>query len=90
VIEAAMREAVTVARAEGIPLGEADIAAHLAATLSMGPVKTSMWQDLERGRTTEVDFINGFVARRAEALGLSAPVNATLTALVHAVEGRSR
>ncbi|MDQ6971539.1 MAG: ketopantoate reductase C-terminal domain-containing protein, partial [Mariprofundaceae bacterium] len=56
-------------------------------TLAMGPVKTSMWQDIERGRPSEVDFINGFVVQRGEAMGLSTPVNRMLASLVHAVEG---
>lgn len=89
VVQAAMREAVAVAHAEDIELGEEDIAKHVKVTLAMGPVKTSMWQDIERGKKTEVDFINGFIASRAGALGLAAPVNAVLTVLVHGIEGRT-
>jgi len=49
-------------------------------------VKTSMWQDLDRSRRTEVDFINGLVVRRAAEKGIEAPVNRMLTTLVHAIE----
>jgi len=86
-VRAAMQEAVDVARASDVPLDAADMDKHVEVTLAMGPVKTSMWQDIERGRPGEVDFINGFVVQRGEALGLSAPVNRMLTSLVHAVEG---
>jgi 2-dehydropantoate 2-reductase len=87
IIEAAMRETIAVARAQGVALTEEDADKHMAVTLAMGPVKTSMWQDVERGRPTEVDWINGAVVRRAEESGLDAPVNRMLVALVHALEG---
>jgi len=48
--------------------------------------KNSMLQDLERGRRTEVDYINGAIAREARALGMEAPLNEALTALVKAME----
>lgn len=84
---AAMREAVAVAQAAGVALDEGDIAGHVQVTLDMGPVKTSMWQDIEHGRPTEIDFLNGFVVRQGEKLGVPVPVNAVLTTLVHAIEG---
>ena len=49
----------------------------------------SMLQDLRAGRATEIDSINGAVVREAQRLGLPAPVNATLTHLVHALERRA-
>ena len=46
----------------------------------------STQQSVRRGQPTEVDFLNGAVVREASAAGLTAPVNAALTALVHEVE----
>lgn len=46
--------------------------------------RSSMLQDIERGRQTEVAFINGFLVREAHRLGLGAPVNALLESLVSA------
>jgi 2-dehydropantoate 2-reductase len=43
-----------------------------------------MLQDVERGRPTEIDAINGHVAARGAARGVPAPVNATLTRLIRA------
>ncbi len=65
--------------------GEDDswIAAVIAA---YGDVKPSMSQDFERGRPTEIDFINGFVARIGRDAGLAVPVNAEITATVHRIE----
>ena len=51
-----------------------------------GDVKPSMLQDLERGRKTEVDFINGYVATLGHASGVPVPMNATITDLVHQIE----
>ncbi|MEU4393994.1 2-dehydropantoate 2-reductase [Kribbella sp. NPDC023855] len=48
--------------------------------------RSSMWEDLQAGRRTEVDYLNGEVVRLAESLGRTAPVNAKLTALIHAAE----
>ena len=46
----------------------------------------STQQSVRRGQPTEVDHLNGAVVREAAAAGLTAPVNASLTALVHEVE----
>lgn len=48
--------------------------------------RSSMWQDLERHRPTEIDFLNGEVVRLAHELGMTAPVNLGLTELIKGVE----
>ncbi len=48
--------------------------------------RSSMWEDLQRGRTTEVDELQGAVVRLAAELGGTAPVNARVLALVRAAE----
>lgn len=48
--------------------------------------RSSMWEDLERGRRTEVDWINGEIVHLAERLGRLAPVNARLVALIREAE----
>lgn len=59
--------------------------------LAIDPVaRSSMWEDLERGRSTEVEAINGEVVRLASAHGVVAPVNARLVELVHQVEQARR
>ncbi|MFO0749344.1 MAG: 2-dehydropantoate 2-reductase [Myxococcota bacterium] len=49
--------------------------------------RSSMWDDLTRGRTTEIDVLNGEVVRLAARVGTAAPVNAAIVALVKAAEG---
>ena len=59
--------------------------------LAIDPVaRSSMWEDLEAGRATEVDWINGEVVNLAQSLGTEAPVNETLTELVHDSEQQRR
>jgi 2-dehydropantoate 2-reductase len=45
-----------------------------------------MLQDIERGRPTEVDVINGAVVARARELQCDAPCNRRIVALVHGFE----
>ena len=51
-----------------------------------GDIKPSMLQDIERGRKTEIDFINGYVAALGQASGMLVPMNAAITNLVHQIE----
>jgi 2-dehydropantoate 2-reductase len=52
--------------------------------------RSSMADDLARGRPTEVDFLQGEVVRLAERLGRKAPVNARLVELVRAAEASAK
>ncbi|KAL8363481.1 hypothetical protein RB601_009313 [Gaeumannomyces tritici] len=58
------------------------LAAALLVAERTGGNVSSMLQDARAGRETEVDYINGYVASRAAALGLPAPRNAALVAMV--------
>ncbi len=51
-----------------------------------GDVKPSMLQDFERGRKTEIDFINGYVVTVGHASRVPVPMNAAITGLVHQIE----
>jgi 2-dehydropantoate 2-reductase len=62
-----------------------------ARMLEIDPLaRSSMWEDLERGRPTEVDYINGEIVQLAAALGRNAPVNTSLVSLVHDAERGGR
>ncbi|MCM0611647.1 2-dehydropantoate 2-reductase [Marinobacter sediminum] len=59
--------------------------------LAIDPIaRSSMWEDLEAGRPTEVNWINGEVVRLAESMDKQAPVNRKLTKLVHECERTRR
>jgi len=86
-VEAAMREAVAVARAEGVMLSDDAVARYLQVSRGMGEVKTSMWQDMEHGRATEIADMNGQIVELAARHAIEVPVNALLTSLIRAAEG---
>lgn len=91
VLEALVREAGVVARASGVALDdEVMIAAAYRLAAAMPEATSSTAQDIARGRRTEIDELNGFVARRADALRVSTPVNRTVHALVKLLEGDRR
>ena len=48
--------------------------------------RPSMGQDMQKGRRTEIEFLNGFVVREGEKLGLQARANAALVDIVKKVE----
>lgn len=88
---AAAREAYAAARAHGIALDFTDpVALVRDFAAGMPAAVPSVSHDIEAGRASEIDFINGAVPRAAGQAGLEAPVNAALTALVHAVEEGGR
>lgn len=48
--------------------------------------RSSMWEDVSTGRKTEIDFLNGAVARLAESVGVAAPANKTVSKLINQIE----
>lgn len=94
VVETAVYEVLAVARAADIhPPGLEDPKAALAGALKiatqMAEALSSTAQDMNRGKRTEIDSLNGYVALRGAELGVPTPVNHALYALVKLAEGRS-
>jgi 2-dehydropantoate 2-reductase len=81
------REAGAVAQAVGVTLPFDDPAAHAEsiARVTFGN-RNSMLQDVEHRRRTEIDAINGAVARLGGQHGVPTPLNATMATLIHALE----
>jgi 2-dehydropantoate 2-reductase len=48
--------------------------------------RPSMGQDMQKGRRTEIEYLNGFVVREGEKVGLACRANAVLTDIVTRVE----
>ena len=91
VMDAAIDEAFAVAVADGVALPWESAAEYRAVFYgrlvpSTYHHRSSMLQDLERGRRTEIDAINGEVWKRGAARGIVTPVNEMLTRLLHARE----
>jgi 2-dehydropantoate 2-reductase len=90
-VENIVFEVLAVAKAAGIqPPGLEDPRKALAGAFKiaeqMSGTRSSTAQDMARGKKTEIDSLNGFIARRGDELGVPAPVNQALTALVKLAE----
>jgi 2-dehydropantoate 2-reductase len=94
VVEDIVKELLAVARAENIQLpGLEEFSAALAGALKiaaqMAGALSSTAQDLNRGKLTEIDSLNGYISRRAAELGVPAPLNHAIYTLVKLAEGRT-
>jgi 2-dehydropantoate 2-reductase len=88
-MRALLREVVAVAQAQGIAL---DFDEHWEAITGLlkrcGPnAKSSMLQDVEKGRRTEIDVINGAIIEAGQRLGIATPYNDVLVKLIKSLEG---
>jgi 2-dehydropantoate 2-reductase len=80
-------EGFAVARKKGVRLGFEDPVAYVREFGSKIPnARPSVLLDLTAKKKSEIDVINGAIPRVASAVGITAPVNAAITALVHARE----
>ncbi len=86
VMKGALAETSAVAAAGGVDLPYPDPWAQVMAVVrATQSNRSSMLQDLDRGRPTEIDAICGEVGRRGRLLGIYTPVNDCLAALVGAL-----
>lgn len=81
-------ECLAVAHAEGVQVPGDAHAAMRKLVESMPGQYSSTAQDLARGKPTEIDYLNGYVVRRGQALGIPTPANRVLWALVKLIEGK--
>jgi 2-dehydropantoate 2-reductase len=92
-MQAIVDEVLAVARAAKVTLPNIDdsksgMAAALEIATQMSGALSSTAQDLNRGRPTEIDSLNGYIARRGTELGVNVPVNHALFTLVKLAEQR--
>ncbi|MCC6710327.1 MAG: 2-dehydropantoate 2-reductase [Gammaproteobacteria bacterium] len=83
VARAMMVEAQTIAEALGVKFA-IDVDKRIAGAAAVGAHKTSMLQDLERGRKLETDALVAAVAELGRLVGVATPTIATVLALVEA------
>jgi 2-dehydropantoate 2-reductase len=79
-------ECLAVANADGVQVPGDAHAATRKLVESMPSQYSSTAQDLARGKPTEIDFLNGYMVRRGQALGIPTPANRVLWALVKLLE----
>ena len=90
-MQSVVDEVLAVARAArvvlpGVDDRESGMAAAMEIATQMADAFSSTAQDLSRGRPTEIDALNGYVARRGAELGVPVPVNHALFTLVKLAE----
>jgi 2-dehydropantoate 2-reductase len=77
-----INETLALVRAKGIALPDPDPLQTIKAYCAKKFHRVSMLQHLDRGRRTEIDALNGYVARESRRLGLSAPYSEALMMLM--------
>jgi 2-dehydropantoate 2-reductase len=88
VMSEVISEGVNVAKAKGVKLGIRKTAQEAMSIAKLtGSNKSSMLQDIEKRRRTEIDSINGAISRIGKEVHVETPVNNLLTRLVREVEG---
>lgn len=83
-------EIVAVMRAHDVPINDEEdpFRPVMGSLRALGKNRPSMWQDLARGKRTEVDAINGAIVAEAEKRGMKAPHNKALTHFIHSRESQ--
>jgi 2-dehydropantoate 2-reductase len=85
-VDSILKEGVAVARANEFILGPDFYPDTISYIRNAGHHKPSMLQDIEAGRRTEIDFINGKIIEYGVRAGMATPYNTTLRSLVKALE----
>jgi 2-dehydropantoate 2-reductase len=84
---ALMQEVIVLSEYEGIGLGETAVSDWIAVLNTLSPEgKTSMLQDVEAGRKTEVDIFAGKVVALGEKHGVPKPINQTMLQIIRVLE----
>jgi 2-dehydropantoate 2-reductase len=88
IVSALVDEGKAVAAAQGIVLDAdpEDLIDHAARPEIAYDHKASMLQDVDARRATEIDFLNGGIARFGRQLGVPTPLNDAVTRLVKGLE----
>jgi 2-dehydropantoate 2-reductase len=80
-------ETVAVARAAGIRLPNVNFMEEgIKSLATFGAATSSTAHDLARGKPTEINLLNGYVARRGQELGVATPCNFSVYAMVKLLE----
>jgi len=72
-------------------LPDAIFAVLLASSMNIDPeARSSMWEDLQRGRATEIDYLQGVITAIAGRHGLKAPLSDRIVSLIKAAEAAGK
>lgn len=88
IVDSLVKECIKVARANEILLGWEYYPSAIAYMRNAGNHKPSMLMDIEAGRRTEIDYINGKFVEYGRRAGIETPFNITLQSLVKGLESK--
>jgi 2-dehydropantoate 2-reductase len=72
-------------------LPDAVFAVLLGRTMKIDPeARSSMWEDLQRGRRTEIDYLQGVITGIADRYGLQVPMSRRVVALIKSAEASGK
>jgi 2-dehydropantoate 2-reductase len=72
-------------------LPDAIFSVLLGSTMKIDPeARSSMWEDLRRGRTTEIDYLQGVITEIADRHGLAVPLSRRVVALIKRAEAAGK
>ena len=90
VISTIVSEVSAVAMAHRVPLDD-DMAEQVVRwSQELRDIHTSMYDDWKGGRPTEIEYLNGYIAKRGKELGVPTPLNDSLTAMVKVMTEKPR
>lgn len=90
-MQQAMREVMALSQQAGTPLSDRDIERFLEVLDGLEPTgKTSMLQDIEAGRKTELDYLAGTVRELGRQYAIGTPINDAFYAVIRAKEAMNR
>jgi 2-dehydropantoate 2-reductase len=82
-METALHESIAVARGKQIPLLASTFADAMSGMMGLPPqARSSMFEDLERGRPLELPWLSGAVVRIGEEVGVEAPTHRLIVTLL--------
>jgi 2-dehydropantoate 2-reductase len=74
-----------------LALPDAVFSLLLGGTMKVDPqARSSMWEDLQRGRRTEIDYLQGVITEIADRRGLQVPLSRRIVALIKDAETAGR
>lgn len=90
VIRHIVEEVMAVSAAVKVPLAEDMPDKVIRWTQEIRDIHTSMYDDWKAGRPTEIDYLNGYVAKLGRDRGVPAPLNEALTAIIKTITEKEK
>ena len=90
VIRQIVEEVVAVAAGCKVPLSADMTKKVMRWTEEIRDIHTSMYDDWKAGRSTEIDYLNGYIVQRGRELGIPTPLNEALTVMIKVITERDR